>query len=163
MRTLITLLVFMVVWSQQTLAAVVANKDSDAADINCLALNIYFEARSESHEGQLAVGYVTMNRVVSRRFPNSVCAVVWQPRQFSWTHDGKSDKPRDTRAWKKAKAIAQHIYSNYHRFMDISKGATDITKGALHYYAPKMANPVWAKEMITVAQIGGHVFLVEES
>jgi len=163
MRTLITLLVVIVTWPLQAIASVVNDDASEKADIYCLAQNIYFEARSESHEGQLAVGYVTMNRVVSRRFPSSVCGVVWQSRQFSWTHDGKSDRPRDTLAWKKAKAIAEHMYSNYYRFMHISKGATDITKGALHYYAPKMANPIWAKEMTTVAQIGGHVFLVEES
>ena len=132
-------------------------------EIRCLALNIYFEARSESHKGQLAVGYVTMNRVVSKRFPDTVCKVVWQRRQFSWTHDGKSDRPTEARAWRKAQAVANYIYSNYHHFMLIAKGATDITRGAMHYYAPKMANPVWAKEMTTVAQIGGHVFLVEDS
>ena len=136
---------------------------AEEKEINCLALNIYFEARSESHQGQLAVAYVTMNRVESSRFPDSVCKVVWQRRQFSWTHDGKSDRPSELRAWSKAKAVAEHIYKNYHRFMEITKGATDITRGALHYYAPKMANPIWAKQMVAVARIGDHVFLVEDT
>lgn len=154
---LLSLLFLMLTWPLQALAS------GDDKEINCLALNIYFEARSETHEGQLAVGYVTMNRVVSERFPDSVCGVVWQRKQFSWTHDGKSDRPREKKAWRKAQSIAQYVYSNYHRFMDLTRGATDITRGALHYYAPKMADPVWAREMITVAQIGGHVFLVEDS
>lgn len=153
----ITLLILLLLGPVKAFAA------SAEEEIRCLALNIYFEARSESHQGQLAVGYVTMNRVVSKRFPDTVCKVVWQRRQFSWTHDGKSDRPREARAWEKAQAVAKYIYSNYHRFMEITKGATDITRGALHYYAPKMANPIWAKEMITVAQIGDHVFLVEDT
>ncbi len=128
-------------------------------EVNCLALNIYHEARGEPRIGQLAVAYVTMNRVVSDRYPNTVCGVVWQRHQFSWTHDGRSDRPREQRAWQRALAIAQHIYSNYHVFRAIANGATDITQGALYYYAPKHVYPQWAAHKETTAQIGSHVFL----
>jgi len=67
--------------------------ESKAAEIKCLADNIYFEALTESDAGKIAVANVTMNRVKHPAFPNSVCDVVWEPKQFSWTHDGKSDKP----------------------------------------------------------------------
>lgn len=128
-------------------------------EVRCLALNIYHEARGEPREGQLAVGYVTMNRVVNPRYPGSVCKVVWQRKQFSWTHDGRSDRPDNQAAWTRSLHIASFVYKNYYRFMNITKGATDLTGGALHYYAPSLANPAWAKDMVATRQIGSHVFL----
>ena len=77
--------------------------------LTCLAMNIYFEARSESTLGQHAVAQVTMNRVASDKYPNSVCDVVWQSGQFSWTNDGKSDVPKNKEAWEKAKHIAKRM------------------------------------------------------
>lgn len=69
--------------------------------VQCLALNIYHEARGEPLRGQYAVGMVTLNRVVSRHYPASVCGVVLQYRQFSWTHDGRSDQPDvDSDEWR---------------------------------------------------------------
>ena len=71
-------------------------------EINCLALNLYFEARDQDKEGQIAVGLVTINRVLSKHYPNSICDVVWQQNknkkgnliaQFSWTLDGMHDSP----------------------------------------------------------------------
>jgi spore germination cell wall hydrolase CwlJ-like protein len=71
----------------------------------CLALNMFFEARNESLIGQVMVAEVTLNRVANARFPDTVCEVVWQDRQFSWTHDGKTDNPNklphvDREAWR---------------------------------------------------------------
>ncbi|HIE75488.1 MAG TPA: cell wall hydrolase, partial [Gammaproteobacteria bacterium] len=54
-------------------------------EVGCLALNIYHEARGESHDGQVAVAAVTLNRMQSASYPDTVCGVVWQPHQFSWT------------------------------------------------------------------------------
>ena len=131
--------------------------------IHCLAQNIYFEARGEPTTGQLAVAMVTMNRVRSKRFPSTVCGVVWQKRQFSWTHDGKSDRPTDKKAWRLAKQIARFVYYKYDQFRTLSNGALDLTKGALHYYAPKLADPYWAQRKQVTRKIGGHVFLAENS
>ena len=88
----------------------VPEKAIDINEMHCLATNIYHEARGESNEGKFAVGNVTMNRVDSNRFPDSICEVVYQaeyrvnwkgdqvPRrhrcQFSWYCDGKSDDIR---------------------------------------------------------------------
>lgn len=130
-----------------------------AKEMRCLALNIYFEARGEAAEGQLAVAMVTINRMNNRYFPSSVCGVVWQKRQFSWTHDGKSDRPTDARAWKLAKRIAQVAYQRYNTLSAHTRAALDITKGALHYYAPTLASPYWAKVHSVTREIGGHVFL----
>lgn len=150
------------------LAALKAHADSDISkedkrELHCLSQNVYFEARGERTAGQLAVAMVTMNRVKSKRFPNTVCKVVWQKRQFSWTHDGKSDRPTDKKAWELAQKIAEFVYFKYDSFKERSKGALDLTRGALHYYAPKMADPEWAKSKEVTRQIGGHVFLAENS
>jgi len=56
-----------------------------AAAATCLALNVYFEARNQDTDGQILVAEVTMNRVADDRFPDEVCAVVWQNKAFSWT------------------------------------------------------------------------------
>ena len=77
----------------------------------CLALNVYFEARSEPIAGQLAVAEVTLNRVASQDYPNSICEVVLQENQngcsFSWWCDGKSDKPTERHAFQQSKALAK--------------------------------------------------------
>jgi len=136
-----------------------ANKQKE---IRCLAQNIYFEAQGEPAVGQLAVGLVTMNRVKSHHFPNTYCDVVWQPRQFSWTHDGKSDHPHDRLAWSRARQIARFIVEKFWALPERSRVALDITNGALHYYAPRLANPYWAKVKVITREIGGHVFLREK-
>ena len=130
-----------------------------AKELRCLAQNIYFEARGEKMEGQLAVAMVTMNRVNSRYFPNSICGVVWQKRQFSWTHDGKSDRPTDKRAWKLAREIASYTLHLFNKLPANLRKALDNTRGALHYYAPSLASPYWAEVHTVTREIGNHVFL----
>jgi hypothetical protein len=83
--------------------------DSSTAERKCLALNIYFESRGESQVGQEFIGWVTLNRVLNTEFPNDICAVVWQDGQFSWTKDGKSDKPAEPAAWATAQTIADQL------------------------------------------------------
>ena len=61
--------------------------------LECLIAVIFFESRDQPIEGQFAVGDVVMNRVESTRFPNNICDVVYQKKQFSFTHDGMSDNP----------------------------------------------------------------------
>lgn len=160
MRIFLLLLLSLV--SERLLAAP-TEAPSPKKELRCLALNIYFEARSEPTDGQFAVAFVTMNRVQSRRFPNSVCGVVWQHRQFSWTHDGKSDKPYERRAWRRAQQIAHFVYRVYTHLPQSVQRTLDRTNGALHYYAPRLANPYWAQAKEITLQVGGHVFLGERS
>lgn len=145
----------LVLYANQVFAA----PDTKSKELRCLALNIYFEARGEAPEGQLAVALVSMNRVHSKRYPNSVCRVVWQKRQFSWTHDGKSDRPREQHAWRLAQKIAFAVYERYRVLPTQTRSAIDITKGALNYYAFKLVSPTWAKNHEVTRSIGGHVFL----
>ena len=117
--------------------------------ILCLAMNVYFEARSEDMLGQLAVAEVTLNRVESERYPDTICDVVWQRRQFSWTHDGKSDVPRDERAWDRAVEVAQIAVS--------TEDMRVVGEGVTHYHADYVRQ-FWAAHYEPVAVVGRHVF-----
>lgn len=68
-----------------------ATKDLSENDMYCMVQNIYHESRGEDTLGQAAVAHVTLNRVKSPAYPDSVCGVVWQKDQFSWTEDRKLD------------------------------------------------------------------------
>lgn len=116
--------------------------------LECLAMNIYHESRGEEVLGQIAVGQVTMNRVEHEWFPDSVCEVVWQNKQFSWTHDGLADAPTDSKAWSRAKSIAETVYAGEE---------DDPTEGSLFYHA-EWVNPSWTKKMDFHSQIGVHKF-----
>ncbi len=96
----------------------------------------------------MAVAQVVMNRVRSPHYPNSVCDVVWERRQFSWTHDGKSDKPRNPNAWLEANQIASLV---------LSPNFPDLVDGATHYHA-HYVSPSWASSLESVATIGTHKF-----
>lgn len=124
-------------------------------DLDCLALNIYWEARSEPLLGQVAVAAVTLNRVAAPAFPDTVCAVVFQGEergrhlcQFSWRCDGRSDEPRNLVAWAEARRIAR---------LALSDQATDPTGGALWYHALHVL-PAWTREMSLRTRIGHHLF-----
>lgn len=126
-----------------------AKTDYDA-ERECLAQNIYFESRDQPLTGQVAVGLVTLNRTTSNRWPNTICGVVKQRKQFSWFWDGKSDRPRN----KVAYAIAENIAST---LLSPENAVVDLTDGATHYHATYVA-PKWKGSLTKVTQIGGHVF-----
>lgn len=116
--------------------------------ILCLALNVYFEARSEPVAGQRAVAHVTLNRARERNM--RVCDVVFEPAQFSWTIS--DPKVRDERAWDRALAVARRAYARRH--------TGDPTGGANHYHATYVA-PRWANRMERTANIGRHIFYTD--
>lgn len=133
----------------ESLADLVAEQDvSDLSpDLACLAGAIYFEAKSETLAGQLAVGRVVVNRTRSGRFPTSYCGVVYQHSQFSFVR-GKSMPAinRESRLWKTAAAIA--------RIAD--QGSWHSTaEGALFFHATRVS-PAW--RLTKVARIDNHVF-----
>ena len=121
----------------------------------CLQQNIFFEARNQSTLGQVAVAWVTLNRVESSRYPDSICEVVWQKSAFSWTVDGLSDKPSDNileqNAWKLAEDLAEETLKNW------VVGQKDPTLGANHYHA-HYVNPYWANGDYKTVSIDDHIF-----
>jgi spore germination cell wall hydrolase CwlJ-like protein len=129
-------------------------------ELTCLALNIYFEARSEPMEGKLAVAHVVLNRVGSDRFPETICAVVRQGGertrhrcQFSWWCDGQSDEPRNPAAWDAARLIAWFVYHGE---------TADPTDGSLWYHADYV-DPYWREAFNRGPQIGRHIFYRSET
>lgn len=120
-------------------------------DILCLAKNIYFEANDQSYIGQEAVAWVTLNRVNSGDYPNNICDVVFQDKQFSWTIDGKYRIPRSVKRFSVAVAAAIHVYSNYGRVPDPTKGAT--------MYHTVYIEPYWHHDYTPTVIIGDHIFL----
>lgn len=129
--------------------------DSEVSeDIRCLAMNIYHEARGESLLGQEAVASVTMNRVRNPRYPDSVCEVVWQPKQFSWTRTHKKFHAiQDRDAWNKALVVARATFTGY----ELSRVGQ-----ATHYHAVHV-QPYWADDGILVARIGRHLFYIVDT
>lgn len=124
-----------------------------ANEIDCLARNIYFEARGESNQEQVSVGFVTLNRLASIHYPNTVCEVVYQPSQFSWTLENDSYKTiRDSKAWIKAKKVASYVYQ--------SPPSQDTTNGSTHYYAHGLINaPFWVDSGYDVVKMASHTYM----
>ena len=127
--------------------------DTSEEDRYCLAQNMYFDSRGETQVCQEFVAWVTLNRVMDPKFPNDICAVVWQDQQFSWTHDGKSDTPTDPAAWAQAQAIAEETLLAYGVDRDPTEGAT--------YFHAHHVNPPWAQKFERVVQIDGHIFYAD--
>ena len=126
----------------------------------CLALNVYYEARSQSIVEQIAVAQVVINRVNDDRYPDTICEVVKQGEknldgtmkedrcQFSWYCDGLSDTPREKDAWDNAIMVANSVYHG--NFEDFVEGAT-------HYHAYYVA-PEWASAKTYITRIEDHIF-----
>ena len=119
--------------------------------LTCLAVAIYFEARSEPEAGQAAVAHVILNRVESDRYPDDICSVVKQPHQFSFYSDGKSDRPANPSAYMQAVLVAVAV---------VDGDLPDPTDGALWYHADYVA-PQWRLAFTQTVQIGRHVFYRE--
>lgn len=138
--------------------AISAARADDASEIECLALNVYHEARGESTDGLFAVAFVTMNRVRSSRYPGTVCEVVWQRSwssrrhrwipQFSWTMDRRSDLPKNAKAWKHAQFVARLVYR-----YKLPSNVGD----ALWYHADYV-HPSWTRWRERLARVGRHIF-----
>ena len=121
-------------------------------ELYCLALNIYFEARGETVQGQFAVADVTLNRVEADEFPDTICGVVYQRSQFSWTHqvnNPRNPRIREREAWHDAQLYAMEI-----AVWEIERGVTD---GATYFHA-NYVRPRWRHSFEKTTRIGAHLF-----
>jgi len=147
-----------IIGSALVLSSIAAQADWKQDETECMARNLYFEAAIEGKVAMFAVAAVTMNRVKSKRWPNTVCGVVQQKLQFSWFWDGLADTvPRNNSklehdAWADAQWIAKNYANGY-------KG--DITDGADHYHTINV-NPKWNRNMPVTIQLGSHIFYKSE-
>lgn len=134
---------------------VIAARRVRLAEENCLARAIYFEARSETELGQLAVAKVILNRVRDPNYPNTICGVVYQGSgrrnscQFSFACDGLPDDVKQPTAWANSKRVALKALAG-----NQSIGAV----GTATNYHADYVNPKWAKSMKRLIKIGHHIF-----
>lgn len=134
--------------------SVIPATKSKAAETKCLAQAIYYEARSESRIGQLAVADVVLNRVASKVYPSTICDVVFQGServtgcQFSFTCDGSMNARLNKKLWRNSELMATAILSGMR--LPVSRHAT-------HYHA-NYVSPPWAKKLTPTAVIGKHKF-----
>jgi len=118
------------------------SSDAHATETMCLARNIYHEARGESYIGKLAVAKVTINRTKDPKFPRTICGVVYQPGQFSWTALG----PRKTD--QESIRIAQRAIQGRH----------ELSRFDALYFHNKSVSPAWARKFKKIKTIGTHAF-----
>lgn len=117
-----------------------------------LALNIYYEARSEPLIGKIAVGIVTMNRVYDDRYPKTVKGVVTDHMQFSWYNDKTVRPPTEQKSWEQCLYAARLLLTK-----QVDDDIIKLMEGATHYHTIHV-NPVWAKTKTKIVQIGEHIF-----
>jgi len=152
------LIVILILFSSSLHAKDISNPALNEQEI-CLVQALYFEARSESFIGQLAVANVILQRVSNKYFPNTICKVVKSGRYFkgnpvknrcafSYWCDGKSEKMYNNLSYKRAVTVKDLALSGV--------VVTTVDK-ATHYHA-LYVNPKWAKEMKKLSQIGKHIF-----
>jgi N-acetylmuramoyl-L-alanine amidase len=115
--------------------------------MRCLAVAVYYESKGEPLEGQLAVAQVILNRRDSGRFAKSICGVVYQRGQFSFTWDKRPDRPSSSDVWRTAQAIAVIAATDDWR---------EIVPDATHFHARRVS-PGWNR-LQRVSAVGNHVF-----
>ena len=119
--------------------------------VEVLALNMYHEARGEGSDAMQMVGEVTLNRVEHPRYPDDICSVVYQRKQFSWTHTRKDHTPHEKEVWETALELAEYLVAGEIELFD---------NGATHFLNPNAVRriPSWTRKFKQVGQIGNHVF-----
>ena len=132
-----------------------AEREFQKRERRCMTTALYFEARSEPESGQIAVGQVVMNRVRSPDYPDTICGVVYQGShrrtgcQFSFTCDGKADKPTSKSQWERSKRLSNQVLEGQIWLKSIGH--------ATHYHADYVA-PRWRRKMHRLKKIGRHIF-----
>lgn len=119
-------------------------------DFFCMAKNIYHEAKGEPDLGKYAVAQVTVNRAKHSKYPDGICEVVLQPKQFSWANDSsvRWATPRGP-AWEHSKKVAHDVLAEGKRVHGLDR--------ALFFHADYV-RPNWANQKRKLAKIGAHIF-----
>ena len=117
-------------------------------DLECLAKNIYYEARGESNKGKIAVAQVTLNRVIHHsEFNKTICGVVYQKDQFSWTSTSKNSI-KNKYQWEEAQHIAKGIL----------QGKLFLENFEALYFHANYIKPPWRNSKQYITTIGKHIF-----
>jgi spore germination cell wall hydrolase CwlJ-like protein len=152
MKNLKNSLIVAVVFAIVLILSVATMKDVQAEpynnkEIRCLTEAIYYEARGEPVAGAIAVKKVILNRVADKRWPDNICDVVYQPKQFSYADNGILPKVKDWFEYDRAEYIARLVHEADANFYN-----------ATHYFNPSSANPSWADRLTFIKKVGNHAF-----
>lgn len=125
------------------------------AEHRCLSEVMYYEARGEGRDGQMAVAEVVFHRLRHGHYGHSICAVVYEGQgtatcQFSFACDGQLAVRKSTGAWRSAETLAARILTG-------EVALRDVTGDATHFHNASVS-PDWADDMQRTVQIGNHVF-----
>jgi spore germination cell wall hydrolase CwlJ-like protein len=130
-----------------TLIGFTANANTySEKQLNCLAQNIYHESRGEPIKGQLAVAFVTLNRVEDSRWPDNICSVVFQKGQFVWTP--RKPSIREPTAWQRANYLAKQAVA-------LHSAGEDNTQGSVYFDGARRKQRYHKQMMV---RIGNHSF-----
>jgi hypothetical protein len=128
-----------------------------AAESQCLAEAMYFEARGEGVDGQEAVAEVVLQRTRNRNYGSTVCAVVYEgvepgrvDCQFSFACNGSLKKAKEESIWVETKLLADKIMTGQLKL-------SNRTQQAIAYHNLDVT-PFWSANMLRTAQIGNHIF-----
>ena len=123
-------------------------------ELKCLSEALYFEARGEQIEGQIAVADVIINRKNSSQFPGTICGVVSEGAhkrhacQFSYNCDGKLELIYDKKTYRRIVKLSSMI---------LNGAFSDVTNGATFFHASEVS-PSWSKKFKMTRKIGRHIF-----
>ena len=119
--------------------------DYTVDDVNCIAKAIYYESRGEPVEGQLAVGEVVRNRMLSDKYPNTACEVIAQNHQFEFYEPGMKT------------SVCEDKYKS--TAIQVLEENTNFAKGSMHFVASWLIpKPGWTRKAKESFEIGNHVF-----
>ena len=145
------------IWSETDMISPLTKAPEDVRkDLACLALNVYHESRGSVLIDKVGTAFVAMNRLTKAyRGAKTICDVIWQLSQFSWTNDGRSDFPKDDQAWIEAQFVALMVFWADRFDLD------DPTNGATHYVRHDIFNDVpWTKRAVWTNRLGDHIYMV---
>lgn len=136
------------------------------SSVECLASNIYWESRAEPLKGMQAVAAVTYNRLKHKNYPADMCSVVFQSKQFSWTHRISFDRIQAVLKGDLSKESKQDQEKYLVAWFVANTAQEELTKvlprGTLHFHSVQVL-PKWSQAKVRVAQIGRHVFYKDKS
>jgi spore germination cell wall hydrolase CwlJ-like protein len=118
------------------------------AQIECLSINAYMEARNQGVKGMQAVTWVVLNRTKHPSYPSTPCAVIYAPFQFEWTRNGKTPKIKEKDAYTQAEGVVEGV---------LSGKLKDNTNSSTHFHSARI-KPKWANRLSYTTTIGSHCF-----
>lgn len=144
-----------------TLATLPTMESLNESEVACMAQAIYFEARGESEKGQIAVGYVILNRMEDSRFSSTACGVVHKAVvrngrivrnrcQFKWYCDGKADVPKNPEAYARAVELAKLVMLRF--------APNPIGKALFFHGRSARSRPPARRRYVDTHRIGHHFF-----